>query len=126
MSTRCQIGFYEAGETNLNLWEALIYRHSDGYPESPHGVIATMLPILKDFDKNRGIDDLEYASAWLVTSWKTDYTNIGISKRIHSDIEYFYAVFSDGIIKVYETTSDDWAYWNLIETINIKEKINAH
>lgn len=25
MSTRCQIGFYEAGETDLNAWQVLVW-----------------------------------------------------------------------------------------------------
>ena len=32
MSTRCQIGFYAQGNDNLLKPDALLYRHSDGYP----------------------------------------------------------------------------------------------
>jgi hypothetical protein len=122
MSTRCQIGFYQQGEQNLEKWEALIYRHSDGYPDTQHGVVATVLPILKDFDKNRGLDDIEYASAWLVTSLKTDYLNIGISNKFHYDIEYFYAVFTDGTVKIFDTHGNITpVHWELLNTININE-----
>lgn len=89
MSTRCQIGFYEKEEMDLNKFELLIYRHSDGYPE---GVLPELLPVLKDFDKNRGLDDLEYASAWVVAKFKDNYLNIGISRDFHGDIEYLYKV----------------------------------
>jgi len=116
MSTRCQIGFYETGETNLEKWEALLYRHSDGYPESEHGVISTIKPILDDFQANRGLDDLEYASAWLVAKLKTDYLNIGISNGFHGDIEYFYAIYPDKMV-VYETPTDNPRDWKALETI---------
>ena len=84
MSTRCQIGFYEPGEKDLGKFEALIYRHMDGYPGkadgSEYGALADIVPILQDFKKNRGLDDVEYASAWLVAKLKDGYLNIGISK----------------------------------------------
>jgi len=124
MSTRCQIGFYESKPTDLNKWEALIYRHSDGYPDTEHGVIATILPILADFNTNRGLEDSEYASAWLVAQLKTDYLNIGISKDFHWDIRYFYAVYPSQV-DVYKTAYGrdyeilDANEWRLIETHNI-------
>ena len=37
MSTSCQIGFYEAGEENLENWQALTCRHFDGYPNGEGG-----------------------------------------------------------------------------------------
>ena|SRR3990167_8244754 len=91
MSTRCQIAFYEDEAKDLNGFTALIYRHMDGYPE---GMLPDLLPILKDFDKNRGLEDIEYASAWVVAKLKNDYLNIGICKNFHGDIEYLYAVTS--------------------------------
>jgi hypothetical protein len=123
MSTRCQIGFYEPEATNLKEWEALIYRHSDGYPDSEHGVLANIAPILEDFNKNRGLDDVEYAAAWLVAKLKTDYLNIGICKDFHGDIEYFYAVYPDRI-DVYSTTSAwldnlDPDKWEKIQTVEL-------
>jgi len=119
MSTRCQIGFYEKEETDLNNFQALIYRHCDGYPDTMHGVIAGIKPILEDFDKNRGLFDIEYASAWLVAKLKVDYLDIGISKDFHGDIEYFYAVYQDRI-EVYETPWDsDPRNWKLIDTVKL-------
>ena len=101
MSTRCQIGFYEPKEKDLNNFEALIYRHCDGYPDR---VLPDIMPILKDFQDNRGLTDIEYASAWLVAKLKTDYLNIGICKGFHGDIEYFYAIYPDEV-KVYDISS---------------------
>jgi hypothetical protein len=116
MSTRCQIGFYESKPEKLDQWEALIYRHSDGYPDSEHGVLATVLPILHDFDKNRGLDDAEYAAAWLVARLKTDYLNIGISKEFHGDIEFYYVVYPSQV-DVYKVGYDSPPeQWNLIQT----------
>ena len=102
MSTRCQIGFYEPNEKDLNKFTALIYRHFDGYPDiEGDGVLKDILPILKDFEKNRGLRDIDYAAAWLVAKLKDDYTNIGIGNYFHQDINYFYAVYPTKVM-VYE------------------------
>lgn len=103
MATRCQIGFYEdRNEKKLTNFDALIYRHYDGYPEA---VLPDIVPTLKEFGQERGLDDVEYASAYLVAKLKTGMLNIGISKAFHIDIEYFYAVFPNGYIDVYMV---DW------------------
>ena len=104
MATRCMIGFYEADD-KFSKPTALIYRHLDGYPE---GVLNDVIPILQDFDRNRGLDDVEYASAWLVAQLKDDYPNIGICKHLRGDIEYYYAVYP-GRIDVYEPK--DFGAW---------------
>ena len=68
MSTRCQIGFYVPENSNLLKPDALLYRHSDGYPGttsgSKYGVLTDLVPFLKLFHKRRGLDDTEYAAAW--------------------------------------------------------------
>lgn len=66
MSTRCHIGFYENDEKNLDNFKALLYRHSDGYPDTKHGVLEAIVPFLEWFSKSRGIDDIEYCSARLL------------------------------------------------------------
>jgi len=64
MSTRCNIGFYGDGtDKDLEKPEVLLYRHSDGYPE---GVLPDIVPFLKRFNAKRGLNDTEYASAWLM------------------------------------------------------------
>lgn len=62
MSTRCQIAFTSA-ETNLDTPEALLYRHSDGYPS---GVLPEMMPFLNWWAGARGINDIQYCSARLL------------------------------------------------------------
>lgn len=120
MSTRCQIGFYEQGQKDLAKWEALIYRHIDGYPDGVDGVSATIVPILKDFNKDWGLSNIEYASAWLVAKLKTDYRNIGICSGFHDDIDYFYAIYPDRL-EVYKTLFDSKpALWKLLDTIELK------
>lgn len=67
MSTRCQIGFYPAKNTPIRKFEALIYRHSDGYPDGPWGVIASLKGILKraiNSDSGSGLSDPEHIAAW--------------------------------------------------------------
>lgn len=42
-----------------------LYRHSDGYPDGPHGVLSSLAPFVAHFKKYRG-DDPEYFLARLV------------------------------------------------------------
>ena len=128
MSTRCQIGVYdEPIKSNKDLENhiALIYRHSDGYPEGDSGVIADLLPFLKWFENERGFD-VEYIAARLLQymcnkyddhgkEWDkkagreidekalTGLLGHGICNALHGDIEYFYAI-SEGKIKIYTTS----------------------
>ena len=95
MSTHCQIGFYESNEPNLNRPRVLLYRHAYGYPGGPEGVLATIVPILEDFDNVRGLRDIEYASAWLVKQLKDSYLNIGICWGLRYDIQFYYAIYPD-------------------------------
>jgi len=110
MSTRCHIAFYENETDPLENWEVLLYRHSDGYPDTEHGVVADIVPFLEDFHANRGLGDTEYAGACLMAWFKLGYWNRladypenkaskifdfvghGICKDLHGDIEFFYAV----------------------------------
>ena len=118
MSTRCQIGFYEPESKDLNDFEALIYRHCDGYPE---GVLPVIVPILKDFDIKRGLGDVEYSSAWLVAKLKDGYINIGICKDFHGDIAYFYAVYPDRV-EVYNTHCSEYPDdWEHVHTENLRQ-----
>lgn len=118
MSTRCQIGFYAKDGSMA----ALLYRHSDGYPEGPHGVIAGITPTLRLGMERRGWDP-EYLAAWTMyvmidayvkanqESAKKAYTHMpadgmtflghGIETEFHGDIDYYYAVTPDGVT-VYE------------------------
>lgn len=125
MSTRCQIGFYKEGQENLSEFEyCLIYRHSDGYPSS---VIPDILPFLKDFDKNRGLDDTSYAIARLtqhLCNIQPGYLGHGIDNIFYSDIEYFYAIYLNKVevYKVYGSWDEtEFEKWELIETHYIKE-----
>jgi len=63
MSTRCQLGIYPKQGTPIKDFETLIYRHSDGYPS---GVLPDIMPFLVHFKTNRGLDDIEYATARLI------------------------------------------------------------
>lgn len=134
MSTRCQIGFYEAGEKDITKFQALLYKHNDGYPE---GVLKLLMPFLEYWSKARGMSDLEYCSARFVQHMGNSYDklsalfakempmknskqeiknlkqftgvlSIGISKQFHGDIEFFYGVYSDGTVKVFMVNGQDW------------------
>ena len=147
MSTRCQIGFYKKGEKDLKKFQALIYKHSDGYPE---GVLPILTPFLKEFNAKRGLNDIEYASAWCLhaiiqdhvlhnmeymkerkkDNWPSsmpedgrDFLGHGICIGFHGDIEYFYAVYPDKLL-VYETGYDKGPEsWKKIKTIPLTDKV---
>jgi hypothetical protein len=138
MSTRCHIGFYQdPEETDLKQFEALIYRHSDGYPGtvdgSEYGVLADIVPYLKWFDKERGLSDTEYAAARLLQFLCNEYDQAtptkeiptgtlghGICRDFHGDHKYYYAVYSNRL-EVYDCDFDaPPEKWKKIETVNLK------
>lgn len=146
MSTRSQLGFYRTEPTNATLtkWEALIYRHSDGYPEE---VLPDIIPFLKWWKSKRGINDLEYCAArllqWLCNecdgrskeikkeigktalSNSGDYTGIygqGICKAFHGDIEYYYAIYPNKV-QIYDVGFDAKPKdWKLLITIDLDKE----
>jgi hypothetical protein len=130
VSTRCQIGFYQQDNNDLLKPDALLYRHSDGYPGtvsgSKYGVLPDVVPFLRLFHKRRGLDDTEYAAAWTLhhliechvqhikeyraktASGKAYYPedgrdciDFGVCQDFHGDLEFYYAVRGP-TLKVYE------------------------
>lgn len=122
MSTRCQIGFYEKKSKKHKDFEALIYRHSDGYPGTACGVLADIVPFLKWWKKQRGLLDSEYVAARLLQYLCNEYdkrtkkyekkyptssihgskkyTGVlghGICKDFHGDIEYLYKIYPNAV-----------------------------
>jgi hypothetical protein len=122
MSTRCQIGFYKADDDAVESPEVLIYRHSDGYPESEYGVLATLIPLIKYFDERRGYWDVHYLSAFVVAQLKgNDIYNIGIcgDRQLHGDIEFYYAVYPSCV--VVHTVSLDYPEF---PTLKFQERVS--
>ena len=124
MSTRCQIGIYRTKPTDLTKYHALLYRHSDGYPE---GVLPDITPFLETFHSQRGMSDVEYLAAWLIYHLIRPYDDAnygkylghGISTRFHGDIEYFYAI-SPGLVEVYECHYDgNPKHWTVVKDVKI-------
>lgn len=107
MSTRSQI-LVEGSNV-------ILYRHNDGYPDGPHGVLATLCPLVKEFVAYRGHEE-DYMSAQILyaimnphkESYSKVNTNAGLlgygieaySGYLHGDIEYIYVVKKDGHIEV--------------------------
>lgn len=140
MSTRSQIGFYRAGEKDFNKFEALLYRHSDGYPSR---VLPDILPFLIWRRKTIGID-IEYCSARLLQylcniydkerkvfakkmGYKYEFRaftgiyNYGISKDFRFDIEYFYKIYPD-FIEVYDVFQEEsFRKWGLIWSFDLEK-----
>ena len=104
MSTRCQIGFYEHEKQALNRPDALLYCGNDGRP----GYMMPLLIVsLQKLDDDNRLDDIETSSAkvlydmmqYIGKSLPKSYTAYGISKLFHGDIDYFYAIYTSGIVK---------------------------
>lgn len=116
MSTRCQIVVME-NETTA--YPVKAYKHSDGYPD---GVLPWLEPFARAFAADRGADP-EYMVAQLIRhqamadmeEWlrwggfdpRTWYTGWGACVEWHTDIEYFYKVFSDGRVECWKVGSGD-------------------
>lgn len=119
MSTRCQIGFYESKEQRLDKPNAIIYRHSDGYPDTEHGVLAALLPWAKKFNAERGLTDSEYAAARglvaLIVASDHLESNLGYGicgdHQLHGDHEFYYRVDPHAITvyKRNESGDEGWA-----------------
>lgn len=138
MSTRCQIGFYKSEKTKITKPYALLYKHSDGYPDS---TLPSLIEILGKFEARRGLKDEEYLPAWVswylinesvkcFKEWKRgEEINDGIScrghglcfdKKFHGDIEYYYRITPQKL-HVYKIEYDDPDQWEEIQTINLKD-----
>lgn len=139
MSTRCQMGIYENENDKVRMIDVLLYRHSDGMPES---VLPDIKPFLNEFNKVRGIDDKAYCLARL-TQHLTNLHNksineiydrmgrinsgmekeslflsYGIGTEFYADIEYFYHI-SPTAIKVYECDTLGADHWKVIKTVKL-------
>ena len=101
MSTRCVIGY--EGES------ALIYRHSDGYPDGKTGVLAALEPFRDHFFRGRGNDGAFFLArvlAWMPGYNREEYTGFGVCTGFPFDIAYYYHIRISGDIEVYATTTD--------------------
>jgi hypothetical protein len=101
MSTRAQI--------QVDGSKVLVYKHSDGYPDGEHGVLAWLTPFVESFMQRRGFNP-DYMTARIVVAGiasdgaEADPTlGWGVDTEIHGDIAYLYTVKRDGSIDVKET-----------------------
>jgi hypothetical protein len=137
----------------LKKWEVLLYRHSDGYPGNhetgEYGVLSDIVPFLRWFDKNQGISDTEYAGARLMQYMCNLHDGVmkdiedrmrrsgnphsdvhgygtlgyGVCKTLHLDIEYFYAVYPQGV-DIYRTNIHNKPVetdFDLIQTVPLED-----
>lgn len=106
MSTRCQIHFvYDADDKAF----PSIYRHSDGYPEGEHGIIATLREFFSDVVsqcRDTRFNDPEYLAAkfvvWQALRYATpdaplDFLGLGVAYSRHGDLSYEYRVVCSGV-----------------------------
>jgi hypothetical protein len=109
MSTRAQIVF--------EAFPVAVYRHSDGYPDGPHGVLAGLLPVLRDMHRYRGWEPQGMAAQVVhrfVADYRADYADRVVSGclempstlyggfcvepfdgELHGDLDYVYLVRPD-------------------------------
>jgi len=105
MSTRCNIhfvdSFLEDGDAPINA-----YRHSDGYPDGKHGVLAsleTFFQAVEDqCDGDTRFNCAEYLAAKFIV-WQASrfahnpekplaFLSLGVAAQDHGDIEFIYTV----------------------------------
>jgi len=89
MSTRCTITVTDDQDTFH------IYRHSDGYPEGEHGVLAGLDEARSKAWKAPRFEAMDVAAA-IVATWKDGPGNIYLTReaRLHGDRSYHYEVFA--------------------------------
>lgn len=111
MSTRATIHFYDVGQTKP---EAIVYRHTDGYPEGLGEDLKLFVKELKDNVSDTRFNDPSYLAAkWVVydASQMAKYSqpdiepnkrnklvfySVGVVSQDPGDIEYRYKVVCDG------------------------------
>ena len=127
MSTRCHIAIYTSkGAAKSDNHHALLYKHSDGYPE---GMLPILEPFLKQFKEVRGMGDTEYLAAWTLHALMKESlqhsmetrkylieqhggcetipengmqgVGFGICAQMHGDIEYIYKIYPN-VLEVFE------------------------
>lgn len=89
MSTRCLISVSDGAE------EFHIYRHHDGYPAGPHGVVATLKAAFPYAWPLPRFEASDFAAA-LIRGWKEKAGGIYLSEGAdcHGDLEWLYVVTS--------------------------------
>lgn len=104
MSTRCTVTVRDRKDGNHAF---TIYRHSDGYPDTPHGVLATLKGALSYAFPLPRFEEDDFAAA-IVAAWKTPGKMSGTycyqggdirlmeSRDSCGDSEYHYEIFPDG------------------------------
>lgn len=99
MSTRAQV--------HIEGLSVSLYRHSDGYPESEHGVLAWLVPFVADFKKRRGWDPQYMLARALETGIRATgmafpkcAVGWGIETEEHGDLSFSYEIRRDFAIVV--------------------------
>lgn len=119
MLMRTQIGFYKNQKQKLSEFDALIYRHSDECSDSKCYISYNLLPFLKEYHQGWGLSHVHHAAArtlqhlcnlyddHLASATSIDRFRVfGISKSIRNDINFFYAIYGTGLLKVFEVDMD--------------------
>ena len=102
MSTRATIFTYTENDQPLKNPDFGIYRHSDGYPDTEHGVVEPMLEFLHAFKRDRG-EDAYYQRARLVAQQASVFPGnlslgINLDGEPHGDENYLYAVYPNRLV----------------------------
>ena len=134
MSTRCTITVRESKNSPTGY---SIYRHSDGYPDTEHGVIATLSQALTYAWPLPRFEPDDFAAA-IVAAWKQpahrpvpsmpDYISQGGNIRFtegrdaHGDTEFHYEIYPDvkhkGALAICTYQSDDSDNWKTVGNLN--------
>lgn len=108
MSTRCTINFgHGAPHGEFQAPVAKIYRHSDGYPNSEHGVLADLGRFHEALPVDSRINDPSYLAAKFVV-WQAgefargddplEFLSVGVLTEDPGDLEYTYWITDEGTV----------------------------
>jgi hypothetical protein len=114
MSTRCVVTVFEDDESYA------IYRHSDGYPDGEHGVIAMLERVLPFAWPLPRFEAADFAAA-IVVAWKGGGGDIYLTPRAdnHGDLAYRYEIRRsehDSHLLVTVLTVDSADVWKVAST----------
>lgn len=102
-----------------------VYRHCDGYPDTEHGVIATLRQALPYAWPLPGFEAMDFSAA-IVAAWKQPARKIADNYSVqgggiylttgrdaHGDTEYHYEIFQDTkgrvVVRTFASTCPDTA-----------------
>ncbi|MFT5085899.1 MAG: hypothetical protein ACI906_000309 [Candidatus Latescibacterota bacterium] len=117
---KCQIGLYTEIDAAIDQWVSLIDLQSN---HSAKDLLEVLIPFLKDFHSEHGMDDAPTLAAWL--PWHLievgketfdDLSAISINRQINPRIDFFVKL-SPGLVEVFRI--DELLEWHPLAQVEV-------